>query len=411
MASPRNRHPTEPRRSQGVHPPWLVVLLLILVAAWVVFATLPWVDVTTPAVHRFCRDLGYVALVAMVVPYLYVWRRLSLHRRYGSMTRWMHVHIATAYLAFGLMVVHARGHLFRGQVTGAIVVLFAVVLLSGMLGLLLQKAVFRLMSLTLDEELGLVRLHSERLRLIEEAGQLVANYSMLTEADIHDWRGFCTLLLDETSKANAKIWRHKRFPHDPRTIVQAAVASRAEPEAKNALIAALNDLLRTSEFCKSKDFEGLELTDEAAELLQRPPKELTDSEIERRNRLYLELSCPEHIARSKKPPETVGLFFEEAVAGYLRSEFPSWGWLFRRSALEPVSENHYLRVRALADPDQAGMIKQLWDWVERRRRMDLEYWLHRLARSWLWVHGPAAWPLLVLVLYHVVSSLYYGRFF
>ena len=391
--------------------PWLLVFLVIPVVAWVVFATLPSVDVTAPAVRRFCRDLGYAALVAIVVPYLYVWRRLSLHRRYGSMTRWMQVHIAAAYLAFGLMVVHARGHLFRGEVTAMIVVLFAVVMLSGMLGLLLQKTVFRLMSLTLDEELGPERLHAERLRLIEEAEQLVANYSMLTETDVHDWRGFCTLLLDEKSKAGGKIWKHKRFAHDPRTIVQEAVASRAEPEPKDALIAALNDLMRTSEFCKAKDFEGLDLTDEAALLLKRPPKELTDFEIERRNRIYLDLSCPEHIARSKKPPETVGLFFEDAVAGYLRSEFPSWGWLFRRAALEPVSENHYLRVRALSSPDQAGMIKQLWDWVERRRRMDLEYWFHRLARSWLLLHGPAAWPLLVLVLYHVVSSLYYGGFF
>ena len=57
------------------------------------------------------------------------------------------------------------------------------------------------------------------------------------------------------------------------------------------------------------------------------------------------------------------------------------------------------------------MIKQLWDWVERRRRMDLEFWLHGLARSWIWIHGPAAWPLLMLVLNHVVINLYYGGFF
>jgi hypothetical protein len=194
-------------------------------------------------------------------------------------------------------------------------------------------------------------------------------------------------------------------------IVRTAVADRAEPEAKDVLIAALNELLRTPEFCKSKDFEGLPLTEEAAELIGRPPREMNDAEIERRNRLYLELSYPEYVAQSRFPRERVGRFFEEAVAGYLRSEFPSWGWIFHRSALEPISVNHYLRVRALADPSQAGMIKQLWDWVERRRQMDLEYWLHRLARAWLWAHGPAAWPLLALAVYHVVSSLYYGGFF
>ena len=200
MAPPFNRNPTEPKRSQGADPPWLLLVLVIPIAVWVVFALLPRVDLASPAVRHFCRNLGYAALMALCVPYLYVWRRLSLHRRYGSMTRWMQGHIAAAYLGFGLMVVHARGHLFRRELSGAIVVLFAVVLLSGMLGMLLQKTVFRLISVTLDEELGLERLHAERLRLIKESGRLVANYSMLTETDIHDWRGFCTLLLDEKSK-------------------------------------------------------------------------------------------------------------------------------------------------------------------------------------------------------------------
>jgi hypothetical protein len=376
-----------------------------------VAAVLPWADVESPRVHRFCRDLGYVVLAAMIVPYLYVWRRLSLHQHLGHMTRWMRWHIAAAYLAFGLMVVHARGHLFRRELTTWVVVLFAVVMLSGMLGLLIQKTVFRLLALTHAEELGLQRLHDERQSLIAEADRLVRNYSMLTAADFKDWRGFCAKLVEEKSKVNAKIWKDKRFPHAPRAIVQASVGAGAEPTPKEVLVAAINDLLRTPEFCKAKDFEGLVLTDEAAQLLRRPVKELTDSEIERRNRLYLELACKEYIASSWKPPATLERFFEERVASYLRSDFPSWGWLFRRSALEPISENHYQRVRALVAPEQAGMIDQLWEWVKRRHRMDLEYWLQRLARAWLWLHGPFAWPLLVLVIYHVVWSIYYGGCF
>ena len=89
------------------------------------------------------------------------------------------------------------------------------------------------------------------------------------------------------------------------------------------LVAALNDLLRTPEFCRSRDFDALNPQGEAAELAQRSPKEMTDSKLERRNRIYLELACPQHVAKSKKPPDSVERFFEEAVAGYLRSEFPS----------------------------------------------------------------------------------------
>jgi hypothetical protein len=407
---PTDRGENEPRRSPGAHPPWLVLLLVIPVAVWLLVSVLPGVDVESALIRRTCRDFGYAVLLALLTPYLYVWRRLSLHRHGRRLSVWMHWHIGTAYLAFGLMVVHARGHLFRAELTGGIVLLFAAVMLSGMLGLVIQKTVFRLLALTLEEELGLRLLHVERQRLIEESDRLVTNYSMLTESDIQDWRGFCALLLDRTSKVNAKIWNHKAFPQIPRTIVQSAVASREEPEPKDELIAAMNHLLRTVEFCKAKDFEGMDLPAEAAELVRRPPKGLTELEIERRNRLYLELACPAHVARSRKPPGTVERFFEEAVAIYLRSEFPSWGWLFRGSALEPVPHNHYLRVRALVAPEHHGPIDQLWEWVQRRRRMDLEFWLHRLARAWLLVHGPASWALLVLVIVHVVSSLYYGGF-
>jgi hypothetical protein len=393
-----------------------LLLLLVPIGAWLVVATLPWADGESPALHRFCRDLGYVVLAALIVPYLYIWRRLSLHQHFGHMVRWMRWHIAAAYLAFGLMVVHARGHLFRGALTTWVVILFAVVMLSGMLGLVIQKTVFRLLALTQDEELGLQRLHDERQSLIAKADRLVTNYSMLTAADFKDWRGFCSKLVEEKSKANVKIWKKLRFV--PRLIVRKTNASPADAEPNEVVIAAINKLLRTDKFCRpedfvEKDFHGMAPWDEVnqGQGLRRPAEELTDSEIERRNRLYLELACNEHIAWSRKPPATVARFFEERVARYLRSEFPSWSWLFRGSTLEPVSRNHYQQVRALVAPEQAGMIDQLWEWVEQRRRMDLEYWLHRLARAWLWLHGPAAWPLLVLVLYHVFRSIYYGGFF
>ena len=51
-----------------------------------------------------------------------------------------------------------------------------------------------------------------------------------------------------------------------------------------------------------------------------------------------------------------------------------------------------------------------WALVETRRFMDLEYRLHQLGRLWLYVHGPAAWALFVLMIEHVVMSWWYGGF-
>jgi hypothetical protein len=135
---------------------------------------------------------------------------------------------------------------------------------------------------------------------------------------------------------------------------------------------------------------------------------LSEREIERRNRLFLEAAGPKLIRVSQPPPKTVTRFFQDEVGAYLHAPFPSWRWLFSREALEPISRNHYLRVRALAGKDR---VEPLWEWVQERRQMDLEYWFHRLARVWLLVHGPAAVALLVLVLVHVCYSIYYGGFF
>jgi hypothetical protein len=42
--------------------------------------------------------------------------------------------------------------------------------------------------------------------------------------------------------------------------------------------------------------------------------------------------------------------------------------------------------------------------------MDLEYRLHQVGRLWLYVHGPAAWALLVLMVEHIITSWIYGGY-
>jgi hypothetical protein len=380
------------------------------VVAWQAAAHWPRIDAESLAFRRICRDLGYLSLAAILVPYLYVARRWFLFRPMGHMTRWMRWHIGASYLAFSVMVVHARGHLFRVGLSSWIVALFAVVVLTGWLGLLLQRVVFRLMALTLDEELGPERLEPQRRALIERADRLIANYSLLTVYDVRDWPEFCSRLRDELSVLGRKVWGSQWFPEIPRAIVARADEAGLEPEERAVVVEAVNELLKEREFCRDKDFDGLAPPAEVEALRKRPAKELSELEIERRNRFLLELAHPGVIAASRPPLAPVVRFYTEEVGRYLKSPFPSWGWLFGRSALEPVLRNHYLRVKALAGPEQAGLIDQLWDWVQLRRRMDLESWLHRLTHSWLVLHGPAALALLGLVALHVLANLYYGGF-
>lgn len=412
------------------HAAWLLLFFLVPVAVWVIVAVLPIVDLQAALVRRVCRNVGYLAAACLLATYLYTWRRLALQRRRGHLTRWMRWHIGSSYLACGLTVIHVRGHWPDAWLTSVIVWLLAIVMLSGMLGYFGQKLVYRFMSLAVGRELGRDRLESERLELIERADRLVGNRSLLTEYDINDWGHFCLLLIDQQSKLHQAVWENKLFSHSAKRSISNAVDAACDhvdqddhPAGQNVdqrlqqeieitdkkeVIDALNGLLIQPRFCKKQDFGEVAETDEVYSLLQISPKDMSERQIERRNRLFLEAICGDIISARAKLPESVQRFFDDEVLVYLRSPFPSWGWVFTTAALQPVPHNHYLRVKALVADEHVGTIQKLWEWIEQRRQMDREYWLHRVATAWLWLHTPAAGLLFALVVAHILSSIWYG---
>ncbi len=91
--------------------------------------------------------------------------------------------------------------------------------------------------------------------------------------------------------------------------------------------------------------------------------------------------------------------------------FSLWDWTRpQRQARSLLSDNGLQRAKSFADDKQKAILDELWDLVETRRFMDLEYRLHQLGRLWLYVHGPAAWALLVLMIEHIIMSWWYGGF-
>jgi hypothetical protein len=75
-----------------------------------------------------------------------------------------------------------------------------------------------------------------------------------------------------------------------------------------------------------------------------------------------------------------------------------------------LSQNGLDRALTFADAKQQAALAKIWGLVEERRHMDQEYFLHQLGRLWLFVHGPAAWALLIVMVEHVIMSWWYGGF-
>jgi hypothetical protein len=387
----------------------LVLFLVVPLGIWLALTWTGILDDQSLRVRQFCRDVGYAALLALLIPYLYVERRFYLFRSFGNLTRLIRWHIGASYLAVALILIHSRGRLFGPALTTGIVIAFAVVMVTGIAGFFAQKLVYRLMALVVPRELGREALTAHRQILIDESNKLIDNYALLVRDDVRDWPRFCAEVLKPKTVLNKKILEHKMFSRKSREAIRVIQqAGDSATERVEEVIDAVNALLQRQDFCRSADARGLTVVDELNQLLDRAPQGLSGPEVERRNRLFLEAACPELIRKSQPPPQTVRQFFLDEAGRYLRAPFPSWRWLFSREALEPVADNHYQRVRALTAPDQWAVIDQLWQWVQERRQLDLEFWFHRLARAWLLVHGPVAAALLVLVAFHVFSSIYYG---
>src|SRR5262249_28997024 len=133
------------------HPPQMgrfAMILAIFVAIWWITESLLGLD-SIPWFCCACRDLGHIVLLAMLIPWLYVWRRFYLFRFSGNMTRLMRWHIGASYLAVALTLIHCRGRFFGNRVTIGIEIALAAVVLSGVIGYFAQQAVYRIMSLVI----------------------------------------------------------------------------------------------------------------------------------------------------------------------------------------------------------------------------------------------------------------------
>lgn len=160
-----------------------------LALAWIVIATGP--DWDTLPLRAAARLAGYVAFAAMLVPYLHILRRSMRGRRGRPMTAWLRWHIAAAYLAFFMVLIHSRGR-SNGSLTLALVWLTWIVMVSGVVGYYGQKLLYLLLPRMLEQEFGLERLEPQRALLLQTAEELVKKKEMQGSAEVI--QTFCAAL-------------------------------------------------------------------------------------------------------------------------------------------------------------------------------------------------------------------------
>lgn len=374
---------------------------------------------------KCCRLLGYPALLLMFVPYAYVLRRYWLRRYLGNMTGWVVYHIYASYAALAFALVHSQGRASQ-PLTFWLMCLFWAVMVSGVGGFFGQRLCYRALPFFVQHELGLERLEPERRWLFSLASELADDTSLLVTDDIRDWENFCDRLCEEApdplpdppNSPSAIKWEIRRelwklIPESARGLIRASAdANFVDTDDRIRIVQSLNAILREGgRFYRTRQLGELgadELSDELKQLLA--VKKLSDKQRSRMGRLVIKLLFGTHIAPSLPERPAVVKRFGESVTAFLQLPLPSLWHPLTLRASRRLHANHYQNVLQRVERDQQGVVHAYWKMVQKRRAINREYRMHRLAKLWLWVHGPAAWALLILVLAHVVSSIYFGGF-
>lgn len=124
--------------------------------------------------------------------------------------------------------------------------------------------------------------------------------SLFTAGDVVDWLSLCAKLSDEASRSPHGVSsRILTFlsPDIRQIILDAAQKNDFEQLRRPTLIQAFNDILTQRDLYQSESFRSDTIKGEAQTLLERGPENLSDSEVEWLNRLLLEATYPQQIAK------------------------------------------------------------------------------------------------------------------
>ncbi len=268
--------------------------------------------------------------------------------------------------------------------------------------------------------------------------EFLTDAALLTDDAVADWPALIAGL-GPAGSAHAQLGQ--RLSKDGAAALEKLAATPADPKAKNALLKALNEIVKDPDLAAPLS-GGARTLDKTVALLAYDAAKLSPGQAAWRNRLLLEALLPgELIPRpaaigsvvfaqretdegemaavlqnrrlvavlgGQEIAEPVEKFWEEVVSRYLRRPLPGWGWIFGLNYRLPVSGNAFDRVKAMTPPAALPLLERLESLVDERRQLDLEFSYHRLGRLWLLFHGPASAALFILAVDHIWMSVWYG---
>lgn len=381
------------------HIPWFVFVVgATIFAAWIYLGNfapqklpaglrLPSAFTQMPSEHRSVGGtpvgliFGATAFMIFIFAGLLGARKKVVLWRLGTLQRWMRAHIWLTLLTVPLVLFHS-GFRFGGPMTTLLVVLYAVVMISGIYGLVLQHQLPHIMKERLPAETVYEQIPHIRAQLVAAAEKMRDSFKPAplekTDAGAPAPSAAKTVTAESTPMASTSGELSTPTAR-AKSVVGSTITAQTVPPTSGPPAAP-----GSSAFAKATADKPTPVTAPAS----LPPATT---------------SAKPQVASDTVSQSVLVEFLDEQVLPYLSARR---GDRFRLGT-NRYSEEVFRFVKLRVSEIYRARVEEIQAWCDERRMLDLQLKLQHWLHSWLFVHVPISFLLILLTAWHAYVTLFY----
>jgi hypothetical protein len=454
------------RINNSKHVLWIVFVLLATIAACILYVGnfypgwLPaWIPLPASLIQKTTEHhtvggtplglwFGTISLAIFLFAVLLSLRKKIPLWRVGTVQRWLRAHIWLTILTIPLVLLHS-GFRFGGAMTTFLLVLYAIVMVSGFYGLFLQHLMPRLMKARLPAETVYEQIPHIRAQLAAAAGKMRDSFKPAPpkKADAGAPAPSATKTVTAPAAAMASTKSGIETPAARAKSVTgsaptaAAVTTPAEAKASPALPppsipnAAVNpatpkaETIGTPTARVQSDPPGAPVPRSEVPAGDQPapsppvapaaraavppapvapPAPVPATAPKPAATVTKPAAPPKPAAKPAPPPdpeseEILVEFIERQVLPYLQARR---GDRMRLNNLR-FSDDTFRYVKLRVAEGYRSRVEEIQTWCDERRMLDVQVRLHHWLHGWLFVHVPFSFLLVMVTIWHAFVTLFY----
>ena len=435
------------------HVPWIVFVLLATIAACILYAgnfypaSLPsWIRVPPSLIQRTTEHhtvggtplglwFGAISLAIFIFAVLLSLRKKIPLWRVGTVQRWLRAHIWLTILTIPLVILHS-GFRFGGPMTTFLMVLYAIVMVSGFYGLFLQHVMPRLMKERLPAETVFEQIPHIRWQLAAAAEKMRDSFKPAppkkpdagapAASAAKTATAGAPVMASTKGELSTPVARAKSVTGSPEIaapVTAAAPPPPAPPSIPNAPVKPAPpkpETIGTPTARVQSDPPGAPVArsevppgDQPAPSPPvappaTPPPAAPKPAAPAAAKPAAAAPAPKPAAKPAAPPDPASEavlieFIERQILPYLQARRGD-----RMRLNNPrFCDDTFRFVKLRVAEGYRSRVEEIQNWCDERRMLDVQVRLHHWLHGWLFVHVPFSFLLVMLTIWHACVTLFY----